>query len=325
MKHRVLFAFLLSICVMTIACTSTVPLGGRENQVGTIYLAAIVPTSSVDGEYRAIATISYHGMQRMIELTETHADDFIGTINAIPIGDWSVEIRFFDPDGDVTHVARGTARVRAGMPTTLRLEALPLEGLLEVTVDLGSVFASEDVQGARLSLTGNRYTTLTASEDQPHVFTGERELPPGDHDFQIVLYGDSFNVGGRIYASPWQTARIYPGKTTHVTWHPETAELSIETILIDFPGPPTNLTATQIDAETIRLDWTPPQRGHVVGYKVYLKEGDLSAYQLVAETVEPHWDLSTELLTGEPTWVVVTAVGLSEQESFRTEPVRIAP
>lgn len=299
----------------------------EANQTGSVMIAATLPRMSAMSATQVTMRLTLDGMVREAIL-DGSGGQFAGELRALPVGDWTVTVEFFDHEGDVTHVATGIAPVRTGSTTALHLEAVPKEGRLELTVDIGQAFADEGVQGARLTLTGGRYTTLEQSEEIPTRFTGSREMPPGDHDFAVTLYGESFLAKDRIYQSPWESVRIEPGKTVYVTWDAMWGDIQVVTRLITAPQPPSGLTLVRLDAETLRLAWQPSADPDVATYRIYSKEGDFAAYTLVGETTESYWEISAA--AGDPaarasTRYVVTAQTADGRESYRTPPVSPAP
>jgi len=194
----------------------------------------------------------------------------------------------------------------------------PQPGVLEVMVWPGGYEQLAGAQKARLNVNPGGYATLTLTDEG--AFTGTKELAPGTYDYSISFYGNGFLVGDLIYEAPWLPVTIKPGRTTTVTWSPETGTGQISSRLDASPPIPANLILTAVSAG-VQATWDAVTAEDLAGYRVYLRISRFDKFDLVAEldsaqTTYLHED--AKLKPGQLVEAAVTAFDLANNESERS-------
>ncbi len=316
-------AIVLSLALS--GCAALVSPAKLERATGSLSLAATIDLQSAQNIASAKITATNGGMRREAVI-QVNGGAITGSIDQLPIGVWEVRIELFDGSGDATHVAATTVRIYPNETVVAELVAQPLEAQLEIVVDLSGFPGAETIQNVRVTLTGNLTMTLKQDEDEPLRFSGTRELPPGDYDFNVGLFEESTYVADRVYLSPWNHARLVPGKTTRVVWQAQTGNTVIGTSIIDMPHPP-EIVELDLRGEEIWLTWqASPTEAPASQYRIYEKVDLFAAYKLLAEVSgETFEHLIGKADSASPEAVLtVTAVSIDGLESYRSEPVRLA-
>lgn len=293
------------------------------DQTGSIYLAT--PLSALEGGTFSGAKLRLtQGNLTRELLLEVTDGEVTGHVDNLPVGDWNVTLDIYDQDGDVTHRASAVVRIRPDETTTLRLQAEPNDGMLEIEADISGFSEAHEVQRARINFHNNQTATLYPDELDPMLFRGTKALRPGDYDYQIELYGATQYAQDRLYRSPWESVRIYPGKTVKVRWQARSGAAHIEMGLSQMPPPPSELRLETTETGG-RLTWLPAADPSVSGYRIYLKHDEFGAFSLVDEVPasERAWETTAKDVK-DGAWAAVTAVTSDGRESFRSNVIYIA-
>lgn len=289
-------------------------------QTGSMYVATPLAVLEGGAFSGAKLRLSQGNLTREL-LLDVAGEAVSAHVDNLPVGDWSVTLDIYDQEGDITHTASGTVRIRAGETTSLRLDAQPNEGILEITAEIYGFLEAERVKRARINFHNNQTATLYPDELDPMLFRGRKALRPGDYDFQIELYGETQYASDRLYRSPWESVRIYPGKTLKVNWQAHAGTAHIEMGLSQMPPPPSGLRLEHGEAG-FQLSWLPSADPYVSAYRIYLKHDEYGAFSLTEEVPSSQWVWpvsAKEIKTGA--WATVTAVKDDGRESFRSNVV----
>ena len=207
---------ILVLAALAGACVSpTRQLSSKET--GAMHVATPLSALDGDGFSGAKMRLSQGNLRREL-LLEATGEVIAGEVDNLPVGDWIVVLEIYDLEGDITHTATGTVRVRPGETATLRLDRQPSDGILEILAHIQDFAEAHSVQRARIDFHNNQTATLDRDEQDPLLYRGAKALRPGDYDYRIELYGATQYAADRLYQSPWESVRIYPGKTVRVTW-----------------------------------------------------------------------------------------------------------
>lgn len=285
----------------------------------------VTPLSALQGDgFTGAKLILTQGNLRRELLLDATGELIAGEIDNLPVGDWVVNLDIYDTEGDVTHTASGVVRVRKGETATLRLEAQPNDGVLEIVAHIHEFAQAPSVQRTRIIFHNNQSTTLSQDNDDPMVFRGLKELRPGDYEYRIELYGASQAAADRLYQSPWESVRIYPGKTVRATWHAAAGSARIEMGMTRMPAPPGPLTVDASE-QGYRLTWEASPDEEVATYRVYLKQDEFGTYSLKHETSASgqSW-VVPEKESQDGAWAAVTAVTADGRESYRSNVVYLS-
>lgn len=319
-------AALIGAALALAACQGPIHSVRSDEPKGAVAIAVapLFPTA-VPAEARAVVTLTRDHLVRTADL-EVVDGAISASFSGLPAGDWSIEIELIDGEGDITHSATGSVRVRPGQTAAAILSLTPIDGALEIVVDLSGFPGVSDVQGVRVTFHDNRYVTLVRSADDPARFAGVKPLASGDYDFNVALYGATFLAGDRIYVSPWESVRIASGKTAQVYWRAETGSASLTAELVPDVPAPTTLQIEERQGE-MWLVWDAVEHPALSGYRIYVKKDELLPFAAKAESPagEPGVRLA-EVWTGkEPAWLAVTAVAADGSESYRSPAVWVEP
>ena len=284
---------------------------------GSIHVAAPLSALEAEAFSGAKMRLSQGNLRREL-LLEVTGEVIAGEVDNLPIGDWLVDLEIYDLEGDITHTATGAVRVRPGETATLRLEAQPNDGILEILAQVHGFVEAHSVQRARINFHNNQTATLDRDDHDPMLFHGTKPLRPGDYDYRIELYGATQYAADRLYQSPWESVRIHPGKTVRVTWQAASGSAHIEMGMSRMPSPPGAL-EVEAGAGGLRLLWQAPADTDVTAYRIYLKQDEYSAFSLKQEVpaLERSW-LVPEKDVKNGAWLTVTAVTSDGRESFRS-------
>lgn len=291
-------------------------------ETGSVHIVAPLAAMQSTALTGAKVRLTQGNLVREI-LLDVSGELVAGPIENLPVGEWKVTLDLYDEEGDITHSASGVVRVRPGETTTLRLEAAPKEGIVEVAADITGFSEAAVVQRARIIFHNNQTSTLDRSGEDPMLFVGTKELKPGDYDYRIELYGPTFYASDRLYQSPWESVRVFPGKTVRVTWQASSGAAYIEMGVSRMPSPPAEL-RLEYDSSGARLAWSASPDPDVVLYRVYVKDDEFDSFSLRGETAELAWQIPESLLNSGG-WAAVTALKADQRESFRSEVVYIPP
>jgi len=296
-----------------------------ERSTGSLAVAATFDLMSSVGVASAKVSATNGGMRREV-VWPVNGSTVAGSLSELPIGDWTVEVALLDAAGDVTHSGKATVRVYPGQTATVTLTAAPLESRVEIVADLTGFPGAEAVKNVRVTFNNDRTVTLKVIEGEPFRFSGVKELPPGDYDFSIALYGESLYASDRIYVSPWTHVRLTPGKTTRALWTAQTGDTWIESSVVDMPFAPVNLQLSVRDG-MIWLSWEASGQGEVpASFRVYYQEDSFAAYELLAEVPGGVFEHPVEQVrrASPEGAVAVTAVSGAGLESYRSQPAYFA-
>ena len=319
-RWRLAAAAIAALATLT-GCTAPLAPAALDRATGSLTLVATVDVQSVGGVVSAKVIATHEGMRREAVIPVS-GSTIAGSIDNLPVGDWTVRLELVDAAGDTTHVAEATVRVYPNQASLAELTAQPVEAQVEIVVDLTGFPGAEAIKNVRVTFTGNRQLTLKPVEGEPLRFSGLRELPPGDYDFNVSLYKETTYAADRVYVSPWAEVRLVPGKTTRVVWQAQTGSAAIEGGVADMPEPPRNLELEIRDGE-LWLTWEAPQGGPPPAvYRVYRKSDAFEAYKLLAEVAGDVLAHPLGPVAPVPTGaaVAVTAVSAQGIESFRSAP-----
>lgn len=295
-------------------------ISGGQGQTGKVHL--VTPLSVGGGSDFSGAKLRLtQGILVREMMLDVKGDLLTAEIDQLPVGDWVAELDIYDLAGDVTHSATGIVRVRPGETATIRLDAQPHDGIMEIVAHIHGFSWAQEVRRARIVFQNNQSTTLKQDEDDPLIYRGAKELRPGDYDYRIELYGEEQKASDRYYQSPWESIRIYPGKTVRAIWHAAAGDVRVEMGLSRMPAQPGPL-HVEITEHGYRLYWDASPDEDVTMYRVYLKKDEFAAYSARHETPadERVWAVPDNEL-GDETWAAVTAVTGDGRESFRSNVV----
>ncbi len=206
-------------------------------------------------------------------LLEVTDGEVIGHVDNLPVGDWNVTLDIYDQDGDITHRASAVVRIRPDETTTLRLQAEPNEGMLEIEADISAFSKPSEVNGPGSTSTTTKRPPFTLTSST-RCCSAAQSAPAGRLRLSDrAVRGDPIRPGS-LYRSPWESVRIYPGKTVKVRWQARSGAAHIEMGLSQMP-PPSFGTALGNHGETGgRLTWLPAADPSVSGYRIYLKHDE---------------------------------------------------
>lgn len=312
---------LAALLLALTACTRSLLPRSDLGPSGRVEIAAIL-SQAVEPDATAVATLTRQGLTRSVPLA-LEGEVFRAVAEAVPVGAWQVTVQLFDGAGDVTHEGSGTVWVSASEEAALLIEMAPKEASLEIVADLAAFPAAERVERARVTFHTNQVLTLERGDDGR--FYGVKALPPGDYDFSIGLYGSSFYASERIYESPWQSVKLYAGKTARVLWEAATGRARLSVVVRLLPSSPEGLRVEWSGSEA-HLLWDPLFDPEVSGYRVYVRKGVGLPYEKEAEVSEADWPIAASLLKhAEEVWFVVTSVTADGRESYRSAEVALRP
>lgn len=201
-----------------------------------------------------------------------------GTLHGIYEGRWQVLLEVRDQEGYITHRGEAEVQVTADRsPVLLEMALQPLPGRLRVVADLTGFSAQEQVSRARLvSMPGEKRFESLREPGSPFI-RWDVELAPGSYELQVQLYGDSFHAYNLIYAAPWMSLDVYPGRSSELTWSPATGEIQLVGTIPTLPAAPRGLVVWQ-EGDEVVLQWlvTSPDAAESV---LYWKKGPLDPFE----------------------------------------------
>jgi len=310
----ILAAFLAAGC----GAVNSLPQAGQEHS-GSLHISADMSAISAMELSEAAVELTIRKNKSVI----TRVCPVVGGsasfhLENLLIGTWSITMELRDGDGDVTYAASGAIDILPNETTSVSVTLQPKKGVLEVRLDPTQHGQLTATGKARLNVNPGGYATLAPDEDG--MLVGEKELAPGDYDYSLSFYGESFLVGELIYETPWQTVAIRPGKRVVVFWEPGAGTALIEGS-VDNPPPAPEGVVLQLTAEGLLISWDPVAEPDVSLYRVYLRQSIFDKFAEVAEIEAQETSYlypANKLESGSSVEVVVTAVDAAGQESKRS-------
>lgn len=260
---------------------------------------------------------------------------------------WYVHVRVMDDEGIPVFEGAGSAAIRNGETSRVALELHPVPGKLVVNIDLGDecIHVEYDppclheakrpgqlVVNKGLEADEIKYA-FEWPEGETRLTLPARQLPPGTYDFRVSFYKGSRIPKHELIGATRYGLDIRSGRTTTVTWRPDSGDLDLELAVLSPPGPPDNVTlSTEPDGSSV-LHWTAPPEP-VLHYVIYVKGFDSDWFCHITETPDtyhrfksngPLYCYGKERHPVEPELYVVTAVGPGGYESRRSGAVASAP
>jgi hypothetical protein len=315
-KMRLAFLAVL-VAILCTGCGAFHP--PEPSAIGSLYIAAdMTAVSAMELEDAVVELTLTKNKSAITMVCPVTGGSASFHLDNLLIGSWEISMSLRDIDGDVTYTASGLIDIMPEETSTVSVTLQPKKGILEVRLDPdmhGELTAS---QKARLNVNPGGYATLALNEDG--LLVGKKELAPGDYDYSLAFYADSFLVGELIYETPWQTVVIKPGKSVVVFWEPGSGTALIEGS-VDNPPPAPEGVALHLAAEGLLITWNPVNEPDIRHYRVYLRQSVFDKFDEVTETnadQTTYLHPASKLTLGCPVEVVVTAVDAAGQESRRS-------
>lgn len=320
LQPKVFGVFSLALLLfLTAACVAPIRQTNSSHETGRVNLVTLLSTPDLEHIAGAQIVLTRGGLRReaLLDVDQhTLAADFAD----LPVGDWEIQVLFYDDEGDPTHQAEGTVRIYSGKTVTAQLTAEPAEGVFDIVADISTFPYADQVDRVRITFHTGNVLSLSQSDD-PHLFVGSRGLPPGDYDYSVSLYGESYLVRDRIDESPWESVRIHAGKTAYIHWEPQSGGVRIETERVGAPRPPQNA-RLEYEGGVPVVHWEPVDHAHLNGYRIYIRDDEMFPFELVEEVgAHVHSWVIDSSYTGRDgmIWLTITAILEDGRESYRSE------
>jgi hypothetical protein len=268
---------------------------------------------------KVLLTLVKDGQMRQEELPIVDSAVSASINNLLP-GVWKVTLQVIDAEGITTYEALSNASVLPETTATVSLVLRPLPGVLEVRVNPAVHPDLAVANLGRIYVNPGGYASMNESSDG--VLVGTKELAPGNYDFSITLFTDSYYASDRIYESPWSPVAIHAGRTTQVEWNPVTGICSVLGTLDAPPPAPAGLQLAAIP-QGLLISWdpVPDAEGDLAGYRIYLRDNVLGKFQVIHENPPTKTTFTypeSEIDANTTLEVTVTAFDVAKQESHRS-------
>lgn len=178
----------------------------------------------------------------------------VAALEGVYAGTWDAVLEVRDREGHVTHRGRFQVTVFPDEDTPLHVVLEPLPGHLQVRADLTGFQDADRVGRARLYVQpGDLRLESVRKPGETHI-DWEREIAPGTYDLQVALFGESFHSYNQIYAGPWFSVDVQPGRTLAVAWHPATGRIDFSGTVRTLPDAPRDVTA-RLEGDEVVVEW----------------------------------------------------------------------
>lgn len=190
-------------------------------------------------------------LEHSIPLVDGLAAD---TLEGVYAGTWDAVLEVRDREGYVTHRGQSQVTVYPDEEASLHVVLDPLPGRLQARADLTGFHHEHLVGRARLYVQpGELRLESHRAPGQPYI-DWQRDISPGTYDMQVVLYGESFHNHNAIYAGPWFSVDVRPGRTIEVTWQAATGRIDVAGAVRTLPLAPRDVTA-RVEGDEVVVEW----------------------------------------------------------------------
>ncbi|HET7559970.1 MAG TPA: hypothetical protein VFK80_08405, partial [Limnochordia bacterium] len=172
-------------------------------------------------------------------------------------------------------------RVLPAQTTSADLTLTPVSPTLNVHVDFSLIPNGDLVDQVRLYV-DDHYQSF----DRPSGATTidvSKEVEPGTHDYQIVMYAGGTASDNIVFAGAYQTLTLAPGDDVHVDYQPLTGQFALDGTIDEQPPAPTGVTAGYA-AGAATITWEPVTATDLSGYIIFERSDPLDAFEQLDQT-----------------------------------------
>lgn len=176
------------------------------------------------------------------------------TLEGVYAGTWDALFEVRDKEGYITHRGQSQVTVYPDEEASLHVVLDPLPGQLQVRADLAGFHHEHLVDRARLYVQpGELRLESPRSPDEPFIHWS-RDIAPGTYDMQVVLYRETFHSHNAVYAGPWFSVDVQPGRTVDITWQAATGRIDFAGAVRTLPPAPRDVTA-RVEGNEVVVEW----------------------------------------------------------------------
>lgn len=243
------------------------------------------------------------------------------TVSNLFVGDWDLHVEALTSDGRAAFAADGSIRVLPAQTTSANLTLTPVSPTLNVHIDLSLIPNGDLVDQARLYV-DDHYQSF----DRPSGATTidvAKEVEPGTHDYQIILYAGGTAADNIVYEGAYQTITLAPGDVAHVDYEPLTGQFALDGTIDDQPPAPTGVTAAYATG-TATIAWDPVTAVDLAGYAILERSDSLAEFEQLDQTDQTTYTYTLPAsAAGEHIEYAVVSLDQSGYLSPRSETVAI--